>query len=66
MASGQENTKVDASTLVLKVAKGSDLDDRVEYVKGELDISGSELVRRAVEAYLTANGQPAKIETKAA
>jgi len=49
--------KTPARVLNMKVEIGSALEERIDYVTGSLDISGSELLRRAVEAFLTANGK---------
>lgn len=51
------SSKTPARILNMKIEVGSKLEERIDYVCGSLDISGSELVRRAVDAYLAANGQ---------
>jgi hypothetical protein len=65
MAAGQENTDTSKDrTLVLKVAKGSSLDERFTEWCNENDISGSKGLERAVEAMLASAGYPAPPETK--
>lgn len=56
--------KEDARILNVKIPRGTDLDERIEDWCGENDASGSEFLRRAIEAYLTASGRPAaKVES---
>jgi hypothetical protein len=65
MAQGQENSDTSKDrSLVLKVLKGSSLDERfTDYIQ-ENDISGAAGLLIAVEAMLAASGRPAPEEKK--
>ena len=65
MAAGQENTVESKDrTLVLKVTKGSSLDERFSEWIAENDISGAAGLERCVEAMLASAGYPAPPVTK--
>jgi hypothetical protein len=59
MAAGQEATDTKDKTLVLKVAKGSSLDERFTEWINENDVSGAAGLLMAVEAMLASAGYPA-------
>ena len=58
MATVQENTGTDNKDRVvnIKIPKGSQLDQRIEYFCGMNAISAAEFLRHAVEAYLVGEG----------
>lgn len=64
MAAGQENTDSKDRSLVLKLQKGSSLDERFTDFIQENDISGAAGLLMAVEAMLAASGRPAPTEKK--
>ena len=59
----QENPDTKNRTLVIKVEKGSNLDERILDWMGDNDSTAAEFLRLAVEAYLTASGRPAPMPT---